>query len=283
MTIDGQILTICVITSALSVTSIESSRKDYSVTNRTHRFTFSLLFAATLTLLVVGKAGAQATGDIQINVSTTDVCDGSVPAPQSFVVYTKNNNTSRPISATLQYNTAPSSQSFSVYDVGLTPSTDTFPKSLVVRVPAGATVPVGCTYTYRTSPSTNQVSNIQLVVTLTGAAYISPNDPPLPAEDARSFTSFMIRGGFSACGGNGGRPAGLTYLVNMHPYAHLTATIALLGNTSEIGLDVPPLSAQRVGCSNGNGSPVSVRKASLVYPAGQPGAHARQTKPNSPF
>src|SRR5205807_5657958 len=118
----------------LLLSRIESSRKDYSVTNRTHRFTFSLLFAATLTLLVVGKAGAQATGDIQINVSTTDVCDGSVPAPQSFVVYTKNNNTSRPISATLQYNTAPSSQSFSVYDVGLTRSTDTFPKSLVVRV-----------------------------------------------------------------------------------------------------------------------------------------------------
>lgn len=61
------------------------------------RFTFYLLFAAAVTLLAVGKARAQATGDIQINVSNTNVCDGSVPTPPSFVVYAQNKNTSRPI------------------------------------------------------------------------------------------------------------------------------------------------------------------------------------------
>jgi hypothetical protein len=234
-----------------------------------------------ITLIVVfggiSRANAQAINDIQVIVSGNDVCDGSVPSPKSFVVYAQNKNSARPISATFQYDSNPSSQSFQLYDASLSPYTDRFPKSLVIRIAPGATVPIGCTDNYRPSTTPASFTTVPIIVTLTGAAYVNPGQAYPPPEDARAFAAFLLQGGFSACP-SGGRPQGLFYFLNLHPYARLRATVNLFnGPPSQLGLDLAPVSLSRAGCSNGSGSPKGAARVGLVYPPGQKGSHKEST------
>jgi len=236
--------------------------------NRKHKVIgWCLLITAIMFIAAISRGNPAAINDIQIIVSS-DVCDGYLPNPQSFVVYAQNQNSSRPISATFQYDSNPSSQSFPLYDASLSPYTDRFPKSLVIRVAAGATVPIGCTYNYRASSAPKGFTSVPIVVTLTGAAYVNPSEPNPPPEDARAFSAFFLQVGYTACG-PGSNPPGLFYLLNLHPYARLTATLTLLSPPAEVGKDVAPLSVARVGCSNGNGRAGGVVTAKLVYPPGQ--------------
>jgi hypothetical protein len=227
----------------------------------------ALLIVVIVFIAGIGRANAAAIDDIQI-VVINDVCDGSDPNPKSFVVYAHNKNGARPISATFQYDSNPSSQSFSLFDASLAPYTDRFPKSLVIRVAAGATTPIGCTINYRPSPVPLVFTKVPIVITLTGAAYVNPNQPNRPLEDARAFSAFLLQER-SACP-SGGKPTGKFYYLNLHPYARLTATITLLGSsTPQIGLDLAPVSLAPVGCSNGNGSPSGIATVNLVYPPDQ--------------
>ena len=187
-----------------------------------------LILSAVASITVISQANPPAIDDIQITVST-NVCDGSSPPPQSFVVYAKNKNTAHPIDATFQYDSNPSAQSFTLYDNTFTSYTDRYPKSLVIRVASGATVPIGCTINYRPSSAPKSFTTVPVVISVTGAAYVNPSGPNPPPEDARAFTAFFLQGGFSACPA-GTRPAGAFYLVNLHPYARLRTIIASLGN-----------------------------------------------------
>lgn len=203
---------------------------------------------------------------IQVTVSAQG-CDMFAPSANSFIVYAKNNNTARPIDATFLYDSNPSPQSFSLWDASISPFTDHFPKNLEVRIAAGATVPIGCTMNYRPAATPSSVLLVPIAITVSGAAYVNPSASSPAPEDARAFTAFVLQTGFSACG-TGGRPAGLFYLMNLHPYARLVVTISLTGS-GPMGQDLPPLGATRVGCSNGLSSPVAVTSPSLVYPPGQ--------------
>ena len=220
------------------------------------------------------RCSAAAINDVKIVVSSTDLCDRFPPSPKSFVVYAQNTKTAKPISGTFQYDSAPTSQSFQLYDANFIPFTDRFPKSLVIRIAAGATVAIGCTYNVRPSLSPQSVTSIPIVITLTGASYVDPSKPNPPVEDARSFTAFFVETGFSACPA-GARPAGLFFLLNLHPYAtlnvivNITASSGPSGPTGPIQLDATPLSGERVSCSNGVNSPIKLAKATLTYPPGQ--------------
>lgn len=228
---------------------------------------WSLLIALFIVIAGTGRANAAAIDDVQTKVSTTDICDGSIPSPQSFVVYAQNKNTARPISATFQYDSNPSSQSFQLYDANLSPYTDRFPKSLVIHIAAGATVPVGCTYNYRPSPSPSIFTFVPIVISVTGASYVNPSDPNPPAEDARAFAAFLLQPGSPSCP-SGPKPQGTFLFVNLHPYAHLTAAFKIVHGFAP-GLDLAPVSTRRVGCSNGDTSPVAAYDVKLVYPPGQ--------------
>jgi hypothetical protein len=210
-------------------------------------------------------ATAAAIDDIQVSVSTQS-CDGFDPSAKSFIVYAKNNNTSQPISATFKYDSNPGGQTFSMWDANVAPYTDIFPKNLEIRIAPSATVPIGCTINYRPSPTPMSVNLVPVTISATGASYVNPSSPNPPSEDPRAFSAFALQTGFSACTG-GGRPAGLLYLQNLHPYARLVVSIQLVGGT--MGQDLPPLGATRVGCSNGPQSPARILSAKLVYPPGQ--------------
>ncbi len=67
-------------------------------------------------------------------------------------------------------------------------------------------------------------------------------------------------------------PPGLFYLVNLHPYARLSASLNVLDEygtrVSVLTPNLPPPSAVRVGCSNGFSKPGPLTGASLEVPAG---------------
>jgi hypothetical protein len=257
--------------------------KDFNVINRKHGVKgWSFLMTAIVVMAGVSRANAAAIDDIQITVSSQG-CDGFAPNANSFVEHAKNNNSSRPISATFQYDSTPSSQSFQLWDANISSYTDQFPKNLVIRIAPGATVSIGCTINYRPSTAPLLVTLVPIVITVAGAAYVNPSDPNPPPEDARAFTAFTLQTGFSACGA-GGKPAGLFYLLNLHPYARLTATITLVAphGTTQMMQDIAPLSATRVGCSNGLNSPTGVAAAKLVYPPGQETSRQSKKKNLSP-
>jgi hypothetical protein len=231
-------------------------------------------------LVDVGRAKAAATDDIQVTTSTQS-CDGFAPTANSFIIYGKNSNTSRPIDATFQYDSNPSSQSFSLFDANVSTYTDHFPKNLQIRIAPGATVPIGCTINYRASSTPLSVTLVPITINVTGASYVNPSSPKPPSEDARAFSAFLLQTGFSACH-NGSMPAGVLYLLNLHPYARLVVTITLRdahgGTNDSTKQDLPPLSATRIGCSNGPESPVRVVTASLIYPPGQMTSSMKSSK-----
>jgi len=227
----------------------------------------SFVLSLIVVISVINWANAAAIDDVLVNISSA-ICDGSAPPPQSFVVYAQNKNTARPIIVTFKYDSNPSSQSFQLYDASLSPYTDRFPKSLVIRIAAGATMPIGCTYNYRPSAAPKVLTTVPIVITPIGAAYVNPSDPNPPGEDARAFAAFLLQGGYPACP-SGAKPPGAFFFLNLHPYASLQANVNFLGEPpSQVGHVLPPVSLTRVGCSNGY-SPAGLDNVSLVYPPGQ--------------
>jgi hypothetical protein len=233
-----------------------------------HAFRFWLLLTLTIVFTAARphNARAAAIDDIQVSVSA-NACDVIFAGPKSFIVAAQNKNSSQSISATFQYDSVPSSQSFLLFDANLAPYTDRFPKSLTIRIDPGATVPIGCTYNYRSSSSAAPTT-VPITFTVVGAAYVNPGQPN-PPEDARAFTAFFISGGFPSCE-SGARTAGEFFIVNLHPYARLTTTIDLLNpvyqTPDQMKIDIPPLATTRVGCTNGPESPKGIATAQLTYP-----------------
>jgi hypothetical protein len=108
--------------------------------------------------------------------------------------------------------------------------------------------------------------SVPIVIAKQRAAYVGANTGEAPAQDARSFAAFILQGGIDECGA-GAKPPGLFYLVNLHPYARLSASIALLdAHGRRVGALAPtlsPLAATRVACSNGPSRPAPISSAAL--------------------
>src|SRR5258707_12684586 len=86
------------------------------------------------------------------------------------------------------------------------------------------------------------------------------------------------------------KPPGLFYLVNLHPYARLSASMNLLDDhVTRVGVLIPtlsPLSATRVACSNGTSKPGPITDATLEEPlrvaATLPAVSPPEAKPTLP-
>ena len=206
--------------------------------------------------------------DVNLEVSR-DPCEGAGANDRNFIVYASNLSSNQTIDANFKYDSSPAQQHFILFDAGLNPITDRFPKFHSRRLAPRETVPVGCTYTYRASPRPPTPVAIPILIAKQSASYVQPNAPETPPEDANTFAAFLLQGGINECG-PGAKPPGLFYLVNLHPYARLSASISLLDDRgSRVGVLTPnllPLSATRVGCSNGFSRPGPITTAALEAP-----------------
>ena len=227
-------------------------------------------FAARALLIAVSLAlsrgvAAAAIDDIRVEVSGK-TCDGFGPNDKGFVVYATNTNPSQSISAHFKYDSAPAQQRFILFDANLIPITDRFPKYHARRLAPRETAPIGCSITHRAAPQPPGPLTVPVVIAKQSAAYIAPNEPEAPAEDAKSFAAFYLQGGINDCAA-GAKPPGLLYFLNLHPYARLSAAIDMAGDRGErvgaVAADLAPFGALKVGCSNGSSRPVSVTNAAL--------------------
>jgi hypothetical protein len=248
----------------------------------------------TLLVLVILAAAsrtvtAAALDDIEVEVSH-DLCDGAGGADdKSVIVYATNLNSSRAIDANFKYDSNPAQQHFILFDANLDPITDRFPKYHVRRLRPHESARIGCTYTYRAAPRLPGPLSIPIVIAKQSAAYVDANAAEAPAEDARSFAAFILQGGINNCAA-GAKPPGLFYLVNLHPYARLSASMNLLDDHgTRVGALTPnlsPLSATRVACSNGFSKPGPIGSATIEVGAGVaanlPGAPPPEAKPQLP-
>ena len=220
-------------------------------------------------LLAASRVSAAALDDVKIETGR-ELCGGADANERSVVVYATNLNSAKTIDANFKYDSNPAQQHFILFDADLNPITDRFPKFHVRRLRPGESARIGCTYTYRAAPKPPGPLSVPIVISTQSAAYIDANADEAPAEDARSFAAFFLQGGINACGA-GARPPGMFYLVNLHPYARLSAAMNLLDeHGSRIGALTPalsPLSAARVACSNGSSKPSAVTSAALETPA----------------
>jgi hypothetical protein len=223
-------------------------------------------------------SGAAAIDDITLQVST-DICDGSNPADNSYVIYAQNTNTARVVNANFSYDSNPSGQTFPMFDSSMSPVTDRFPKNHNTFLQPGSRVAIGCTINYRASAQPRSYTPVPVVVTKAGAAYVDPATPE-PTEQALGFVGFYSQVGFSACTG-GSLPPGLIYVVNLHPYKRLQAAIALAPQSGKppppkpdtLNVDLKPLMVTRAGCSNGFLSPTGVLSAR--FPDQKQSKHAK--------
>ena len=213
-------------------------------------------------------AAAAALDDVNLEVSH-EPCEGAGANDRNFVVYARNLNSSQTIEANFKYDSSPAQQHFILFDAGLNPITDRFPKFHSRRLAPRESVPIGCTYTYRASPQPPAPVAVPIVIAKQSASYVEPNAPEAPPEDANAFAAFLLQGGFNECGA-GAKPPGLFYLVNLHPYARLSASMSLLddrgGRVGVLAPNLAPLSATRIGCSNGYSKPGPITSAALEPP-----------------
>lgn len=220
-------------------------------------------------LLAASRVTAAALDDVKIE-SSHELCEGAGANKKSVVVYATNLNSAKTIDANFKYDSNPAQQHFILFDADLYPITDRFPKFHVRRLRPGESASIGCTYTYRAAPKPPEPLSVPIVISTQSAGYVDANAGEAPAEDARSFAAFFLQGGIKACGA-GAKPPGLFYLVNLHPYARLSAAMNLLDeHGSRIGALTPslsPLSAARIACSNGSSKPSAVTSAALEVPA----------------
>ena len=232
------------------------------------------------TLFVLGMwaayhtAAAAPLDDISLEVSR-DLCADAGANDTNFIVYATNLNANQAIDANFKYDSSPAQQHFILFDAGLNPITDRFPKFHARRLAPRETVPVGCTHTYRASPRPPGPLAVSIVITKQGASYVEANTAEAPSEDARSFAAFVLQGSINECG-PGAKPPGLFYLVNLHPFARLSASMNLLDDhgtrVGAVSPILPPLSSARVACSNGPSRPGPIISATLEVPPGLAGS-----------
>jgi hypothetical protein len=206
-------------------------------------------------------AAAAAIDDVKIEVGNQP-CKGFGANDKSFVVYATNTNPRQSVDAIFKYDSVPAQQHFILFDAKLNPTTDRFPKSHARRLAPRETAPIGCTYTFRAAPRPPGPLSVAVVITKQSASYLEANAPDPPPEDARAFAMFYLQGGIDECP-QGARPPGLLYLVNLHPFAELSAAI----NPSD-DHDLAPLSTVRIGCSNGSSKAGPIASAALEVSAG---------------
>jgi hypothetical protein len=231
-------------------------------------------YPTLLALIMLAAASpavtAAALDDIKVEVSQ-DPCEGSGAHDKSVIVYATNLNSNQTIDANFKYDSSPAQQHFILFDANLNPVTDRFPKYQVRRLSPHESARIGCTYTYRAAPQPPGPMSVPIVIATQSASYVSANAAEAPPEDARSFAAFILQGGFSECAA-GAKPPGLFYLVNLHPYARLSASMNLLDDHgTRVGVLTPnlsPLSAARVACSNGFSKPGPISSATLEVSAG---------------
>jgi hypothetical protein len=230
-------------------------------------------FEGTLLGIVLAAshtAAAAAIDDIKVEISH-DLCEGGGANDRNFIVYATNLNANETIDAKFKYDSVPAQQHFVLFDADLNPITDRFPKFHARRLSPGETAGVGCTITYRASPQPPGPLNLAIVIAKQSASYVEHNAPELAPEDARSFAAFYLQGGINKCG-PGAKPPGLFYSVNLHPYARLSASMNLLNDrgsrVEQLAPSLAPLSATRIGCSNGFSKPGTINSAMLEVTAG---------------
>jgi hypothetical protein len=234
------------------------------------------------------SANAAAIDDIRVEVSR-EACEGLAASQRNFIVYATNLNPSQSIDAHFKYDSVPAQQHFILFDAGLNPITDRFPKFHARRLAPQETAPIGCMNTVRAAPRPPGPLNLAIVITKQNASYVEPNAPESP-EDALASAAFYLQDGVDECA-QGVKPPGLFYLVNLHPYARLSASIKLLddrGNRmGDVAANIAPLSAVRAGCSNGFSKPSPITDATLAVIAGvaasQPPAPPQNETPTSPL
>jgi hypothetical protein len=241
------------------------------------------MLAALLTLPLIATAGAL--DDIELDVSQ-ELCDGAAANNKSVAVYATNLNSNQGIDVSFKYDSNPAQQHFILFDADLVPITDRFPKFQGRRLAPRESARIGCTYTYRAAPRPPGLLSVPIVITKQRAAYVDADTGAAPAQDARTFAAFILQGGINECGA-GAKPPGLFYLVNLHPYARLSASIDLLDvHGSRVGVLAPrlsPLSATRVACSNGPSRPGPISGAALEATAGvTAGLPAASPEPHLP-
>lgn len=232
------------------------------------RFTLAILPA--LLLAVSHTAGAAAIDDIKVDISR-DTCEGFGANDKSFIVYATNLNPNQSVDANFKYDSSPAQQHFILFDAKLNPITDRFPKFHARRLAPREAAPIGCTATYRASFQPPGPLSVALVITKQTASYVEPNAPDPAPEDARTFAAFYLQDGINECA-QGAKPPGLFYVMNLHPYARLSASMNLLDDRgNRVGVLTPnlaPLSAVRAGCSNGFSKPGPITDATLEVTAG---------------
>jgi hypothetical protein len=238
-------------------------------------------------LLLSHSVNAAAIDDIRVEVSR-EACEGFAASQKNFIVYATNLNPNQSIDAHFKYDSVPAQQHFILFDASLNPITDRFPKFHTRRLAPRETAPIGCMNTFRAAPRPPGPLNLPLVITKQSAMYVEHNAPEAPAEDARALAAFYLQDGIDECA-QGAKPPGLLYLVNLHPYARLSASIKLLdargSNVGVVAVNIAPLSAVRAGCSNGVSKPASIAEATLEVTPGiatsQPPAPPQAAEPQS--
>jgi len=219
--------------------------------------------------------------DIKIDVSH-DRCEDAGANDQNFIVYATNLNSSQAIDAHFKYDSNPSQQHFILFDAGLNPITDRFPKFHMRRLGPRETAAIGCTETYRAAPQPPGPLTVPVLIVKQSASYAEGNAAEAAPEEARSFAAFLLQGGINACAA-GAKPPGLFYIVNLHPYARLSASMNLLDDRgAKVGAlnpNLSPFGATRVGCSNGFSRPGPLTSASLEA---SPGIAASLPAPSPP-
>ncbi len=239
-------------------------------------------------LLGPAPVTAAALDDIKLDISH-ELCEGAGAAEKSFVVYASNLNSTQTIDANFKYDSIPAQQHFILFDADLNPFTDRFPKFHARSLKPQETVTIGCTYTYRAAARPPGPLSVPIVIAKQSARYVDANAAETPAEDARSFAAFLLQGGINACAA-GARPPGLFYLVNLHPYARLSASMNLLDDhgtrLAALTPNLSPLSVARVACSNGSPKPGPITSAALEAPpsaaTSPPAAPPPETPPRAP-
>ena len=231
---------------------------------------YPILLVGVMLAAATRTVSAAALDDIEIEVSR-DLCQGAGADDKSVMVYATNLNSNQTIDANFKYDSNPAQQHFILFDADLNPVTDRFPKYHVRRLSPHESARIGCTYTYRAAPEAPGPLRIPIVIAKQSASYLDANAAEAPAEDARSFAAFILQGGIGKCGA-GAKPPGLFYLVNLHPYARLSASMNLLDDHgTRVGAltpDLSPFSATRVACSNGFSKPGPISSATLEVSAG---------------
>jgi hypothetical protein len=227
-------------------------------------------FMLAMPLLFSHRVNAAAIDDIKVDVSR-EACEGLAANRKSFIVYATNSNPNQSVDADFKYDSVPAQQHFILFNASLNPITDRFPKFHARRLAPRETAPIGCTGTSRAASRPPGPLNLPIVITKQSASYVEPSAPEAPPEDASTFTAFYLQDGVDECA-QGAKPPGLFYLVNLHPYARLSASIKLLDDRGSrvgaVAANLAPLTAVRAGCSNGFSKPGPITDATLEATAG---------------